>query len=123
MHERRWRPRFGQVAAARRVARTRLADRLHYLNKSDDTANDATRFWFDTRANLRQEMGDRKRRFDDGDVVEKIHEVLCERERGREANRFRHWLGACAPAPRRPDLPGGLGHDDADSSARRSRSP
>jgi predicted AAA+ superfamily ATPase len=102
-------PRFGQVGAARRVARTlflasapapaattgvsirgvdrarvllgclqpgqtssvysdalnRLADRLHYLNSSGDKAQEATRFWFDTRANLRREMEDRKRRFDD----------------------------------------------------------
>lgn len=101
-------PRFGQVGAARRVARTiflgsapssvgskagtrgldrarvllgclqpgqpssvysdalnRLSDRLHYLNSSGDKAHDATRFWFDTRANLRREMEDRKRRFDD----------------------------------------------------------
>ncbi len=101
-------PRFGQVGAARRVARTlflgsapssvatkvgirgidrarvllgclqpaqppsvysdalnRLADRLHYLNSSGDKTQDATRFWFDTRANLRREMEDRKRRFDD----------------------------------------------------------
>jgi uncharacterized protein len=101
-------PRFGQIHAARRVARTlflgsapssvattlnirgldrarillgclqpeqpssvyldalnRLADRLHYLNSSDDKAKETTRFWFDTRANLRREMEDRKRRFDD----------------------------------------------------------
>lgn len=101
-------PRFGQVAAARRVARTlflgsapasvatrpgirgldrarillgclqpgqassiysdalnRLADRLHYLNSSGDKTQDSTRFWFDTRANLRREMEDRKRRFDE----------------------------------------------------------
>jgi hypothetical protein len=101
-------PRFGQVGAARRVARTiflatapasvatkggtrgidrarvvlgclqpdqssavysdalnRLADRLHYLNSSGDKAQESTRFWFDTRANLRREMEDRKRRFDD----------------------------------------------------------
>ncbi|ACS54509.1 conserved hypothetical protein [Rhizobium leguminosarum bv. trifolii WSM1325] len=101
-------PRFGQVGAARRIARTvflgsapssvaskvvargidrahiilgclqpgqaasvyadalgRLADRLHYLNSSGDKSHDATRFWFDTRANLRREMEDRKRRFDD----------------------------------------------------------
>ncbi len=113
-------PRFGQVNAARRVARTlflgsapssvagkagirgldrarvllgclqpgqgsstysdalnRLADRLHYLNSSGDKAQDATRFWFDTRANLRREMEDRKRRFDDGsDVRGKIAEAL-----------------------------------------------
>jgi predicted AAA+ superfamily ATPase len=101
-------PRFGQVAAARRVARTlflgsapasvatrpgirgldrarlllgclqpgqassvysdalnRLADRLHYLNSSGDKTQDSTRFWIDTRANLRREMEDRKRRFDE----------------------------------------------------------
>lgn len=113
-------PRFGQVNAARRVARTlflgsapssvstkpgirgldrarvllgclqpgqsssvysdalnRLADRLHYLNSSGDKAQDATRFWFDTRANLRREMEDRKRRFDDAtDVRGKIGDVL-----------------------------------------------
>jgi len=113
-------PRFGQVNAARRVARTlflgsapssvagkagirgldrarvllgciqpgqttaiyadalnRLADRLHYLNSSGDKAQDATRFWFDTRANLRREMEDRKRRFDDGtDVRGKIADAL-----------------------------------------------
>jgi predicted AAA+ superfamily ATPase len=113
-------PRFGQVNAARRVARTlflgsapssvagkagirgldrarvllgclqpgqtsatyidalnRLADRLHYLNSSGDKTQEATRFWFDTRANLRREMEDRKRRFeDDTDVRGKIGEAL-----------------------------------------------
>ena len=111
-------PRFGQVNAARRVARTlflgsapssvatkpgirgldrgrvllgclqpgqttavyadalgRLADRLHYLNSSGDKAAAATRFWFDTRANLRREMEDRKQRFDKTDVRKKIEEV------------------------------------------------
>lgn len=114
-------PRFGQVGAARRVARTiflgsapssvatgkagirgidrarvvlgclqpgqtssvysdalnRLADRLHYLNSSGDKAQDATRFWFDTRANLRREMEDRKRRFDEKTEVRgKIADAL-----------------------------------------------
>jgi predicted AAA+ superfamily ATPase len=113
-------PRFGQVGAARRVARTiflgsapssiatkvttrgidrarvvlgclqpgqassvysdalnRLADRLHYLNASGDKMQDSTRFWFDTRANLRREMEDRKRRFDDKTEVRgKIAEAL-----------------------------------------------
>lgn len=113
-------PRFGQVGAARRVARTiflgsapssvatkmmtrgidrarvvlgclqpgqassvyadalnRLSDRLHYLNASGDKAQDATRFWFDTRANLRREMEDRKRRFDDKTEVRgKIAEAV-----------------------------------------------
>ena len=117
-------PRFGQVNAARRVARTiflgsapssvasktgtrgldrarvllgclqpgqassvysdalnRLADRLHYLNSSGDKAQDATRFWFDTRANLRREMEDRKRRFDDktevrGKIAESLKKIV-----------------------------------------------
>ena len=113
-------PRFGQVNAARRVARTlflgtapssvatksgirgmdrarvmlgcvqpgqtsavyadalgRLADRLHYLNSTGDKAADATRYWFDTRANLRREMEDRKRRFGDAtDVRKRIEEVV-----------------------------------------------
>lgn len=54
-------------------ALNRLADRLHYLNSSGDKTLDATRFWFDTRANLRREMEDRKRRFDDKtDVKRKL---------------------------------------------------
>ena len=113
-------PRFGQVNAARRVARTlflgtapssvatkpgirgldrgrvllgcvqpgqasavyadalgRLADRLHYLNSTGDKAADATRYWFDTRANLRREMEDRKRRFGEAtDVRKKVEEVV-----------------------------------------------
>lgn len=113
-------PRFGQVNAARRVARTlflgtapscvatkpgirgldrgrimlgclqpgqttavyadalgRLVDRLHYLNSTGDKAADATRFWFDTRANLRREMEDRKQRFDlKTDVRKKIEDVV-----------------------------------------------
>ncbi len=113
-------PRFGQIGAARRVARTlflgsapssvaskattrgidrarvllgclqpgqassvysdalnRLVDRLHYLNASGDKAQDSTRFWFDTRANLRREMEDRKRRFDDKtEVRAKIAEAV-----------------------------------------------
>jgi len=118
-------PRFGQVGAARRVARTlflgsapssvsgkvsirgldrarvilgclqpgqpssvysdalnRLADRLHYLNSSGDKSQDATRFWFDTRANLRREMEDRKRRFDDATEV-----------RGKIATALKHTVG------------------------------
>jgi predicted AAA+ superfamily ATPase len=63
-------------------ALNRLADRLHYLNSSGDKAQDATRFWFDTRANLRREMEDRKRRFDDKTEVRgKIGEAL-KREAG-----------------------------------------
>jgi predicted AAA+ superfamily ATPase len=67
----------GQAAAVYSDALNRLADRLHYLNSSGDKTADATRFWFDTRANLRREMEDRKRRFDDRtDVQKKIEEVV-----------------------------------------------
>ena len=67
----------GQTSAIYSDALNRLADRLHYLNSSGDKAQGATRFWFDTRANLRREMEDRKRRFDDGtDVRGKIAEAL-----------------------------------------------
>src|SRR6267142_3828523 len=54
-----------QTASTYIDALNRLADRLHYLNSSGDKAQDGTRFWFDTRANLRREMEDRKQRFDD----------------------------------------------------------
>ena len=58
-------------------ALNRLADHLHYLNSSGDKSQDATRFWFDTRANLRREMEDRKKRFEDkNEVRAKLAEVL-----------------------------------------------
>lgn len=46
-------------------------------NSSGDKAQDATRFWFDIRANLRREMEDRKKRFDDKNEVRgKLGEML-----------------------------------------------
>jgi predicted AAA+ superfamily ATPase len=67
----------GQTSSVYGDALNRLADRLHYLNSSGDKAQENTRFWFDTRANLRREMEDRKRRFDDRNEVRgKIAEVL-----------------------------------------------
>jgi predicted AAA+ superfamily ATPase len=67
----------GQTSSTYTDALNRLADRLHYLNSSGDKAQDATRFWFDTRANLRREMEDRKKRFDDKNEVRgKLAEVL-----------------------------------------------
>lgn len=67
----------GQASSVYTDALNRLADRLHYLNSSGDKAQDTTRFWFDTRANLRREMEDRKRRFDDKTEVRgKIAEAL-----------------------------------------------
>ena len=49
----------GQTASTYVDALGRLADRLHYLNASGDKTLAETRFWFDTRANLRREMEDR----------------------------------------------------------------
>jgi hypothetical protein len=67
----------GQASSTFSDALNRLADRLHYLNSSGDKAKDATRFWFDTRANLRREMEDRKGRFNDqNDVRDKLADVL-----------------------------------------------
>jgi len=67
----------GQSSSTFSDALNRLADRLHYLNSSGDKAQDATRFWFDTRANLRREMEDRKGRFSDQNEVRgKLAEVV-----------------------------------------------
>ena len=67
----------GQASSTFSDALNRLADRLHYLNSSGDKAQDATRFWFDTRANLRREMEDRKGRFNDQNEVRgKLADVL-----------------------------------------------
>src|SRR5207253_6792392 len=70
----------GQTTAVYSDALNRLSDRLHYMNSSGDKMQDATRFWFDTRANLRREMEDRKRRFDDknevrGKIADALHSV------------------------------------------------
>lgn len=67
----------GQTSSVYSDALNRLADRLHYLNSSGDKTQDTTRFWFDTRANLRREMEDRKRRFDEkSEVRGKIGDAL-----------------------------------------------
>jgi predicted AAA+ superfamily ATPase len=54
----------GQVIGLFNDATNRLVDRLHYLSNADKK-----QFWFDTRPNLRREMEDRKRRFNDKDDV------------------------------------------------------
>jgi predicted AAA+ superfamily ATPase len=67
----------GQTSAVYADALGRLADRLHYLNSTGDKTADTTRYWFDTRANLRREMEDRKGRFHETtDVRKKIEEVV-----------------------------------------------
>ena len=49
----------GQQTGVFKDALRRLSDHLHYLNSANN------RFWFDTRPNLRREMEERKRRFQD----------------------------------------------------------
>ena len=50
----------------------RLTERLHHLNEGN------SRFWFDTRPNLRREMEDRKRRFDEKhDILPRIKTELA----------------------------------------------
>jgi predicted AAA+ superfamily ATPase len=53
----------GQQPGLFRDALDRLQERLHHLNSGND------RFWFDTRPNLRREMEERKRRFQDGQHI------------------------------------------------------
>ena len=57
----------GQTSSVYADALSRLSDRLHYLNTSGDRSQESGRHarFCDTRANLRPEMEDRKRRFDD----------------------------------------------------------
>lgn len=55
----------GQTSSLYSDALNRLADQLHYMSSSGDKAQDSTRYWFDTRANLRREMEERKKRFED----------------------------------------------------------
>ncbi|MCX7388316.1 MAG: DUF499 domain-containing protein [Planctomycetales bacterium] len=59
----------GQASSLYSDALNRLADKLHYMNSSGDKALDSTRYWFDTRANLRREMEERKKRFEDKNEV------------------------------------------------------
>lgn len=60
----------GQAPHVYKDALGRLETRLTFLNKAND------RWWFDVRPNLRREMEDRKRRFDEPEVVEEIRRAL-----------------------------------------------
>ncbi len=53
----------GQQVGIFKDALRRLSDHLHFLNSANN------RFWFDVRPNLRREMEDRKRRFQDKEDV------------------------------------------------------
>ena len=66
----------GQTSSTYSDALNRLIDQLHYLNSSGDKTQETTRYWFDIRANLRREMEERKKRFDDKtDVCARMAEV------------------------------------------------
>lgn len=67
----------GQMSAIYTDALHRLADRLHYMSSSAEKNSDNVRFWFDTRANLRREMEDRKNRFNSrNEITGKMAEVM-----------------------------------------------
>jgi predicted AAA+ superfamily ATPase len=67
----------GQTSSLYSDALNRLADQLHYLNAFGDKSQEATRYWFDTRANLRREMEERKKRFEDRNEVRgRMAEIL-----------------------------------------------
>lgn len=67
----------GQTSSVFSDALGKLADRLHYLNSAGDRNLDNAEYWFDTRANLRREMEDRKHRFErNGADVAKLAKVL-----------------------------------------------
>ncbi len=67
----------GQNPAIYQDALGRLGDKLHYLSSNGESSAVNTQFWFDTRPNLRREMEDRKRRFDEKtEVRKKIEEVV-----------------------------------------------
>ena len=59
----------GQASSLYSDALNRLSGQLHYMSSSGDKAQEATRYWFDTRANLRREMEERKQRFEDKNEV------------------------------------------------------
>jgi len=74
----------GQQIGVFKDALRRLGDRLHYLNSANN------RFWFDTRPNLRREMEERKRRFQDKEDVfpairDRLQAVLGARASGPQA--------------------------------------
>jgi len=61
----------GQTVGVFRDALNRLNDKCHYLNRAND------RYWYDIRPNLRREMEERKRRFEDkADVLPAIQQRL-----------------------------------------------
>ncbi|MEO5332363.1 MAG: DUF499 domain-containing protein [Magnetococcus sp. YQC-5] len=67
----------GQQVGLYKDALRRMTDRLHYLNQTNN------RYWLDTRPNLRREMEERKRRFQDR---EDLYPVIREQVQKSLAN-------------------------------------
>ncbi len=73
----------GQPSSLYSDVLSRLVDRLYYLAVSGEKSQETSRFWFDTRANLRREMEERKRRFHDvQEVLPRMVELLQRLTRG-----------------------------------------
>lgn len=66
----------GQTSGVYSDALNRLTDKLHYLNTNGDRAAPTTRYWFDTIANLRREMEDRKGRFSQSEVRARLEAAV-----------------------------------------------
>lgn len=67
----------GQAYSIYVDALRRMAERLHYINGSGDRTQEAIRYWFDIRANLRREMEERKNRFQDRkECNDKLYKVM-----------------------------------------------
>ncbi|MEY3479987.1 MAG: hypothetical protein RIQ71_762 [Verrucomicrobiota bacterium] len=67
----------GQTSSLYTDALNRLADQLHYMSSSGEKSQETTRYWFDTRANLRREMEERKARFEDKNEIRgKLAEIV-----------------------------------------------
>lgn len=67
----------GQSSSLYSDVLNRLADQLVHLHLSGEKAQDTTRFWFDTKAGLRREMEERKKRFEDkNEVRAKMAEIV-----------------------------------------------
>lgn len=68
----------GQQVGLFRDALRRITHNLHYINSAD------SRFWFDTRPNLRREMEERKRRYQRDAIFPVIRGKLQEAMRGNQ---------------------------------------
>lgn len=90
----------GGSAAIYRDALKRLADQLHYLTTNDHKDRANTRYWFDTRANLRREMEERKRRIGNRrELEEKLQKFLQVMLKGCKQLSARHVFTPHADVP------------------------